>query len=556
MFKKYLVFILVLTMIVGMLVGCNGKTDDAKIDASEQSTEVLGEIAKVEQVINIGAGEEMKTLDPNLNNDSVGSAILNHAFEPLVIDDGSGKVIPGAAKSWKVNEDGTEITFKMDENAKWSDGKSVSAKDFEYSFKRIADPTTGSEQAGRLLIVENGEAVLEGEAELDALGVKAIDDSTLKIKFNVIGDYPLRAIANLLPVREDIVSGNPDRWSLNKEALRISNGPFNIVEWKPNEQVILEKNNLYRDVKNVKLDKMVYHFIPDSSTALSAYVAGKLDAVITVPDSQVQKLLVENEEFHLVPEFSLYYLEFNSKAKPVDDLRVRKALTLAVDRKAITEKVLGGGEMPATGIIPYGVIFDGVDFRKDRNKDENYDIDVNGANLEMAKELMAEVGYPNGEGFPGLVITCTAEAGSQRLTEAIVEMWRSNLGIEVEIEAMEGQVMIDKLAAGDFQISYFGIGGDFPHPLNILDMYMSGSGMNFNGYSNSDFDDFINKAKTAKTTAEVVKNYHGAEDLWMSQYVVGPLYYGTAKILIKDHVKDYKIIKGYRIFTNAYVEGN
>jgi len=555
MFKKGLAVILVLTMMVAMLAGCNSETDSGKESVEANSETKQGtdpKTEKVEQVVRVTLGEGGSSLDPTLTTDGDSVGMLIHLFEGLVRADGKGNILPAAAKSWEVSEDGLVYTFKIDEKSKWSDGKPVTSRDFEYAFKRLADPLTASELSADIFFMKNGLDVVNGEAKLDVLGVKVIDDSTLEITMEYPGDYGLKCLDSKFPLREDIVSSDPDRWALDVGKLGICNGAFKIVELTHNDKAVLVKNDLYRDAENVKLDKAVFYFIPDSSTALSAYIAGKLECSARVPKSQVQTLLVENPEFYLDAVFGIEHLEFNTKEKPLDDVRVRKALSLAIDRKALAEKVVGGGVLPATGIIPYGYIADGVDFKKASEAD--YGIDVNGANVEAAKKLMAEAGYPNGEGFPRLVISAEAVQTSQRMSEAFVEMWKNNLGIDVEIAAKEFQILYDEMQTGDFQIAGSMIYPSVIHPIAVLDTYITGSGTNYTQYTNKEYDDLVNKGKFAADVSEGRRYFHQAEDFIMDKHIVAPLFYMTNKVLVKDYVKDHKMINGYHDFTRAYIE--
>ncbi len=561
--------LLVVCMVLGVLAGCSstptnttGESTDsaANTESTKSSESTSSSTAKTdstdsgkEKVIRITLGEGAKTYDHTLNEDGDGTGVLIHMFDALVYED-RGKVVPAAAKSWDISSDGLTYTFHIDEKSMWSDGKPVRAQDFEYAFKRLANPMTASGVAGSAFFIKNGIAVVNGDLPVEELGVRTIDDSTLEVVMAAPGEYSEKSLLNLFPLREDIVSADPDRWALDPATLGVSNGAFKCVELKQNESMTLVKNDKFRNADKVKIDKMEYYFIPDSSTALNSYLAGDLECVARVPASQVQTLLVENPEFYLTSSFGLEYLEFNTAVKPFDDERVRKAFSLAMDRKKLAEKVMGSGVIPAAALVSPGYVVGDTDFRN--YSEESYDIDISGPNVAMAQQLMKDAGYPGGKGFPKVILTSEAVSTSQRMSEAFVEMWREHLGVEVEISAKEFQVMYDELREGDFQVVGNITVAGFAHPLAPLDIFIKGSDMNFTNFTSPVYDKLVHEAKMSLDKDVAVQKMHEAEDFIMNKHIIAPMFYTVERILVKPYVVDYQVINSYRDFNYADVDSS
>lgn len=556
MFRKSIVVFLVLTLTLFTFVGCNQETSQPSqsSEPSEPSgNEDMGE-EKEAQVLIYNFEDNPTSLDPGIAEENVGINVLCNTYEGLIKIDDAGNPVPAIAKKWDVNEDSTEYTFFLREDAKWSDGKPVTAHDFVYAWKRAADPETASQFAYFFYYLKNGEEIVEGNISPEELGVEAVNDTTLKVTLESPISYIFNifAFSTYFPVREDIISADPDRWTLNGKI--VSNGPFIVNEWKQNEEIILLKNENYWNAEEVKLDEIRLQFIKEAATALAAFEAGQIDGSMLVPPTEIPRLLAESDEFRIYPALRNEYLEFNTKAEPFDDIRVRKAFTLAINRKDITSKVTLGGEKPAVGVVPFGIKLGGEDFREVGG---TYDIDPNNAKIEEAKKLLAEAGYPDGEGLPPIKLNIRSGSNQQRVAEALVEMWKNNLGLtDIELLPQEAKVHYDDLIAGNYQVGTASWGADYAHPMTFLDMWMTGSGFNETGYYNEEFDELIKKAKLSMDVNKSVEYMHQAEDLWMSQYAVCPLYFLGGPDLMKSYVKDIVInATSVRYFDKAYIEG-
>lgn len=542
--KRTMILMLVLCLI---LVGCSTakETADVKPEETAENNERLFTYAINGNPFNI---------DPTLAYENNGIMVITNAFEGLIEMNDKGEPVPAVAESWTSNEDFSEYVFNIRKDAKWSDGKSVTAHDFVYAWRRAADPATASEFAYFMYYLKNGEAVNYGEKSVEELGVVAVDDHTLKVTLeepiNYI--YHIFAFPTYFPVREDVVSENPEKWTLEGSTY-ISNGPFVMKEWKQNEAIILIKNEQYWGKNQVKLDQVDLQIINDSNTALVAYESGQIDGSYSVPSTEIPRLLVENSEFYLHPSLIIEYIEFNTLAAPFDDIRVRQAFSYAVNRKDITDKITLGGESPAFGLVPYGIQLGGLDFREAGG---TYGIKADASNIDEARALLAEAGYPNGEGLPEIVLNIRSGGGNQRLGEALMEMWKQNLGVDnIKLLPQEDKVHYTDLSAGNFQFGTAGWLADYPHPMSFLDMWMTGSGYNNTGYNNETFDELIKKSKVAKNTEETLKYLHDAEDLWMNEHVVAPMYYSSQTVLVKDYVKGFQFTPTTLVyFKNVWLE--
>ncbi|MTI68668.1 MAG: peptide ABC transporter substrate-binding protein [Firmicutes bacterium] len=569
MIKKALAILLILGLVFTSVVACGNNDveptnddqvkEDTKDDTEDnkkedEPKEEPKEEPKVEQVVTYNMGADPETLDPGKATENVGFNVIINTFEGLTNLDENDKAIPGVAKKWDVNEDATEFTFYLRDDAKWSDGKPVTAYDFEYAWKRVINPETASDYAYQLFYLKNAEDIINGEASIDELGVEVIDERTLKVTLQGPVSWMLEMFAfpTYFPVRKDVVEENPDTWALEADTI-VSNGPFKISEWSHNEEVVMVRNENYWDKERVKLDKYIMTLINEDTTALAAFEAGDIDGTDGVPRAEIPRLQAENDDFMILPDLGLYYYTFNNKVEPFNNEKVRKAFTLAIDRSAIVNTVSMGGETPATGVVPVGINIGGEDFREAGG---DYDIDPNKAKIEEAKKLLEEAGYPNGEGLPEITLNYNTNENHQRIAEAVQEMWKKNLNVNVTLGNAEWKVHLSNLSEGNYQVARIGWGADYAHPMTFLDLFISASGNNYTQYTSEEFDDYIRKAKSTIDIQKANDYMHKAEDLFMERYTVCPIYFASDPELMKSYVKGWrKSPLGYLYMDKAYIEG-
>ncbi|WP_288222296.1 peptide ABC transporter substrate-binding protein, partial [uncultured Clostridium sp.] len=351
-------------------------------------------------------GEDPDTIDPTLNTSSGAGSIIDNAFEGLMRLDENEKAKPGVAEKYEVSDDQLVYTFHLRKDAKWSDGQPVTAKDFEYSWVRALTKDTAAEYSYQLYYIKNAEKFYNGQATREELGIEVVDDYTLKVTLEAPTAYflELTAFTTYMPLREDIVSANPEGWATEPETY-VSNGPFKLVQWDMKDQLVFERNEEYWNVKEIKLPGVVYKLVTDQNTAYASLKSGEFDMVDTVPPAEI----AGGQEEGLVkiyPNLATYMLVMNvgkqstlpeDVKKALSNEKVRRALAISIDRKSLTENVTKSGQVPAYSFVPKGILNEkGEDFA-----DREY-YDANTPNIEEAKKLLAEAGYPNGEGLPTL----------------------------------------------------------------------------------------------------------------------------------------------------------
>ncbi len=540
--RKFLVIMLAITVIAASLAGCAGKTTTSK------------------NTIRYDIGAEPKTIDPALNSAVESGTVILNCFEGLTRTDENEKPIPGVATSWDVSPDGLTYTFKLRSDAKWSDGKALTAKDFEYAWKRAMNPATAAEYANYFYYIKNGEAYNKNKANADAVGVKATDDTTLVVTLENPTPYflALTSFPTYMPVKKDVVEANKDTWATKPETY-VSNGPFVLKEWRPKDRLVLEKNANYWNTKEVKLDRLEMTMIEEATSRLAAYKSGQLDYIESPPSQEIPNLLAKGEA-KAIPYLGTYFFSINvtsklasvdpQAAKVLKDVKVRKALSLAIDRDALVKNVVKGGQEPATTFVPPGVPA-GTNIPDFKNKDYY----APKGDVAQAKSLLASAGYPNGQGFPKIVLLYNSGSGHQNVAQAVQDMWKKNLGINVELQNQEWKVFQTTRTSKDYVIARDGWIGDYLDPTTFLDVFTSDSGNNNPGYKNTAYDAKIAAAKKEADPAKRAVLLHDAENMLMADAPIIPLYYYKNIAMVKDYVKGArKSMLGFVYFDKAYVQ--
>ncbi len=535
--KKHLALIMALMMIIGTLAGCAPSQNEApstetepaeqteSTDTQESTESEPEEMAEeVEQTLIWNLGSEPKTLDPGLNTAVDGGDIINHLFEGLMREV-NGILEPGMAKSYTVSDDKLTYTFEL-RDAQWSDGQPVTAYDFEYAWSRVIDPETASEYAW-----------IFDEANVDSF--RALDEKTFEVTLEVPSPYflGLTAFFTFMPVREDAVeSGTDGMWAIDP-AKSIANGPFVLADYATGDKLVLEKNEKYWRADEVNLERIEALMIVDQSTALTGYESGQVHVIDDMPTAEIPRLLAEDPTFMILPYDGVYYYIFNTKVAPLDDVKVRKALTLAIDRTAIVETVLKGGQRPAKNMVSQA--------SRDANGDVfaevagSFGIPMDGSGVEEAKALLAEAGYPNGEGFPEFTLLYNTSESHKAVAEAIQEMWNQNLGISIQLANQEWAVFQDTRRSQTFDIARGGWIGDYSDPMTYLGLFLKGASMNHAQWENPDYDALIEKASVedGQTRFDTLQE---ALKLVMEDHAYLPIYYYTDQIMVSEDVSNWE----------------
>ena len=536
--KKVLALILTAAMVVG-LAACGGSTsndaasttDETTTEASDnqtgdETTDTTEAAASTgEKILSVQVGPDPETIDPALNSAVDGGNMLLHSFECLLAVDENGQLVPGQAESWETSEDGLTWTFHLRDGLKWSDGSDLTANDFVYSWKRVCDPMVAAPYAETVLsMVEGYDKAIEGD--LDALQVAAQDDNTLVVTLNAPCSYfgSLAAFATLSPVQEATVTANGDAWATSAETY-ISNGPFYVSEWVPGSYIMMSKNPYYWNADAIKLDGIKWNLIEDSNAAYSAYQTGEVLMIKDVPTEEIPSLK-DNADFHVDPIIGTYYLSMNLERDAFKDARVRKALSLAIDRDYVANTLMQGTYSPADNFMGPGWIdMDGKQFKDNANGGQSY-IDVNNyeADLEEAKQLLADAGYPDGEGFPTISYT-TNDAGYHKVVAEYVQQAWAQLGIDLQVDIVEWASFTPMRRNGDFDVARNGWVGDYSDPSNMLDLFLSTNGNNDGKFNNADYDAAIYRSRETLDPTERSKALHDAEDILMEETGCIPVAY-------------------------------
>jgi oligopeptide transport system substrate-binding protein len=546
--KQLCAVALAATLGLSVLTGCGSKTED-KAGAGAAGS-------KQEMTYNLGA--DPKTLDPGLNASVDGGIVVENLFEGLAKLDAKNKAVEGQAEKWEVSADGLTYTFKLKKDLKWSNGDPVKASDFVYAWKRVINPDTAAEYAYQMYYIKGAEAANTGKGSLNDVGVKATDDSTLVVTLEAPCSYflELTAFPCYFPLDEKAVGSNPE-WA-NDAKTYVSNGPFKMTDFKIKDQIVLEKNENYEAKNDVKLDKLTMKLIAEETSAWASYKSGQFDMVDVVPLSEIQGA-VKDKSATTFPNLGTNFISVNvsDKAKSVDpnaakalsDSKVRKALGLAIDRQAIVENVTKAGQIPAHSYVPEGITgADGKDFAGKKYFDPKGDV-------EQAKKLLAEAGFPEGKGLPTLTLLYNAGNGNNELMQAVQDMWKK-VGINVELQTQEWKVFQSTRIAKQFVIARDAWLADYTDPMTFLDMFLSNSQNNNPGYNNPKFDQAIKDAKNETDATKRLAIMHQAEDMLMEDMPVIPIYYYTQTKGIKDYVKDVRVSPlGFVFFDKAHIEG-
>ncbi|MFD2443879.1 peptide ABC transporter substrate-binding protein [Bacillus sp. CGMCC 1.16607] len=558
--KRNLFMSIFFTLIL-VLAGCT-TTEKTDSDKKEDPKE---EVKDEKKVLRTNNHSEPGALHPGLAEGTHDSWVIDHVFEGLTVKAPDGTIAKGMADSWETSEDGLTWTFHLKDGMKWSNGDPVTAGDFEYAWKFALDPNSASSYAYQLYYLEGGQEfnnvgadVLEkyneevAQAEKDGkeppakpvisedqlkpardkVGVKALDDQTLEIKLAQATPYflDLTSFYTYYPINKTVAANNPDWY---KEASTfVSNGPFFLKEWKHKESITLAKNESYYDASKVNLDEVFLYVIEDNNTAWQMYQTGDIDLLDQLPSEVTGKLIAENApDFHNAAELSTYYYNLNSDKKPFNNPKVRKALSMAIDRQTIVEHVAQGGQMPAYGVVPPGMPDVSGDFRE--NAGALFEENVDEAK-KLLEEGLAEEGLKE---FPKVTLLYNTNEIHKVIAEAVQEMWRKNLGLEnLVLENVEFQVKLDREKAGEYMISRAGWIGDYVDPMTYLDLWLTDGPYNDANYSNKEYDALVNKAKQTMDVTERMDAMHKAEQILMDEMPIIPVYYYTRPHVYKDNV--------------------
>jgi oligopeptide transport system substrate-binding protein len=517
--KKWTQSLLLVTSLALVAAGCSSKESGSGADG------------KVAQEITVNAMSEPPDLDPALATDTTSGWVMDHVFEGLYTKDKEGKPVLGTASKADVSEDGKTYTFTIRDDAKWSDGSNVTAEDFEYAWKRVLNPDTGSSFAFYLYYLKGAEDYNKGKGKVEDVGVTAKDEKTLVVDLEAPLSYfdELLTMWTFYPVKKDTVEENKN-WAAGADTY-VSNGPFKLTNWKHDSEVVIEKNKEYWDNKVVNLDKVTYKMVNDATTYYQMFKTKELDLIQTLP-SDVVAQEKGSKEYSEVPYFGTYMYMFNVDKEPFTNEKIRRAFTLAVDRESLTKNVTKAGETPAYAFVPGGVDTGDGDFREQGGAYFE-------SNVEEAKKLLEEGMKEEGwSELPAVTLTYNTSENHKKIAEAVQSMYKKNLGVDIKLSNQEWKTYLDTTQQKNFQMARMGWIGVLVDPVVILDYYLGDSPNNRTNWVNDKYDKLMADAKVEQDTAKRYDLLHQAEEVLMEDLPFNPIYHYTNNYMTAQNFKD------------------
>jgi oligopeptide transport system substrate-binding protein len=555
--------LLALTMVgTTILGGCGSDSsggtqtiDDIAAEAGTEEVAAEVDTTDVAQELTFVLSNEPDGIDPAVTSNSFAVPFLCQCFEGLVTYDSDGEIAPGNAESWESNDDMTVYTFHLRDGLKWSDGTPLTASDYVYSALRVMTPDTTAQYLTMMTdYIVNGQEYYDGTASAEDVGIKALDDNTLEFTLKDTCPYFVDLVSMWVyfPVQEATVTANGDKWT-NTADTYIGNGPFRMVELNDGESIVLEKNENYWDADNVTLEKLTFRYILDTSTALTAYESNEVDGIREIPAGDVARLKADNAGVVTEPNYGTVYYDINCSVEPYDDPLVRKALCLAIDREQLINNVAQVDGEPAYSFLAPGYVVDGTDITEGRS-----DFGLSStADVEAAQAALAEAGYPDGEGFPTVQLSFYTSDTVKKIAEAIAEMWKTNLGINVEVTSADWAVFYSDVQNGDYEVAAMGWSADYVNPMSFLPLLYTGDVLNNSFYSNTEYDAVVDQIKVESDSEKFAELVEQADEIASNDYAVLPLYYKSNNYLIKDYVSGvYMVSSGNLYFKNAKVSAH
>lgn len=492
------------------------------------------------QIYHVGNGSEPQGLDPHVVTGVPEHNILIALSEGLTASNPKGgENVSGAAKSWKISEDGLVYKFFLHENGKWSNGDSVTADDFVWSWKRILTASLGSQYPDMLYYVVGAEDYHKGITDdFSKVGIKALDDLTLEVTLKnptpffigLLSHYSTWPVHKETVLKHGSIDDRNGLWT--RPGNFVGNGAFKLKEWELNNKIILERNPHYWDANTVKLNEIHYYPVSNIMTEDRMFRSGQLHLTYDTPSQKCPSYLESNPNMRTSPYMGQYFYRINTKNSILQDVRVRKALSLSIDRKTIVEKVTQCGEKAAISITPPGA--------NGYFPQTSLDFDP-----QKAKQLLIEAGYENGEDIKGLEILFNTNENHRKIALAVQQMWKQNLGISVELVNQDWKVYLAREMIGDYSISRAGWIGDYEDPNTFLDLFRPNRGNNKTGWVNKEYDRLIDLANKTMDQDKRYKLLNAAEEIIMDELPILPIY---------NYVKDYQISSDVKGFYPNYLD--
>lgn len=530
---------LLLTIVFAMsifLAACGGSDDagtDSDANDSDATEETDGEekLADVQE-LSVNIKTEPPSLHPGTSTDTTSSAVLDQIFEGLTRVNQDGEVEEGMAESWEVSDDELTYTFHLREDATWTNGDPVTAGDFEYAWKWVLDPENAdTDYAYQLYPIKNAEDAKENGGSLDDVGITVEDDHTLVVELEQPTEYflELTAFYTFYPINEEATSGNKD-WATDAGDDYVSNGPFELVSWDHKDNIVIEKNEDYWDADTVKLETITMHMINEESTALQMYESDDLDwigdPIDSVPLAAIPTMK-DAGELEISDRAGVYYYTLNTEEEPFDNQNIRKAFALSLDRTSIVENITQGEQKPAMGLVPPSIF---------EENEEGYFADND---VEKAKEYLEkgleELGVDK---LPTVKLSYNTDEGHEAIAQAAQDIWKKELGVEVELNNEEWNVYLDSLGEGDYQMGRIGWIADFNDAINFLEIFETVGGNNYTNWEDEEYQALIKESRTELDPDKRREILRDAEEVFMDHMPIVPVYFYSNLYAHKDNVKN------------------
>jgi oligopeptide transport system substrate-binding protein len=488
-----------------------------------------------EGILHYGNGTEPQGLDPHVVTGIPENHIVRALFEGLAVKNPfTLEPEPGVAERWETSADGLTVTFYLNPNARWSNGDAMSATDYVWSWHRALSPAMGNQYAYMLYPVKNAEAFATGKLDdFDQVGVKALDDLTLQVTLaaptpffiQLMDHYSTFAVHRPTIEKFGKATDRFTKWTRVENM--VGNGAFTLTEWKLNRRIRIEKSASYWDREKVRLNGIVFYPTENLSSEERMFRVEQLHYTQTIPLDKIPVYrAMENSPYVNAPYLGTYYYLLNTKEPPLDDVRVRKALSLSVDRERLMKTVMHSAYIGAYSITPPNTL-------------GYYPPKLFGHDVELARQLLAEAGFPGGKGWPELELVYNTSESHRKVAVALQQMWKDELNIHVAITNQEWKVYLDSVDEMNFQMARRGWIGDYVDPNNFLDLFLCGGGNNSTGFCNAEYDDMIqHQAPLATSREQRYAIFTAAETMLMEQMPIIPIYTYTSSHLIHPSVKD------------------
>lgn len=505
-----------------VLTGCGSR--ETAIDSGNRT-----------QTLHFGNLSEPTDLDPHVINSLQDFNIVLALFEGLTsYHPQDVSAVPGAATHWEASDDAQTWTFHLREDAKWSNGDPLTARDFAYAYQRMLSPKMASEYAYMLFPIKGAEEYLSGKTtDFATVGIEVPDDTTLRLHLHYPVPYlpALVAHSSWFPVHQATIEAHGamdqrgSRWT--RPGNLVGNGPFVLSEWKPNQFISVTKTPTYWDADKIRLNEVRFYPIESTSSEEAAFRSGQLHITTGIPIDKLAAYQTDPEMNQFLLQHTIlatYYYRFNVRKPPLDDVRVRRALSLAINREQLVSKVTLGGQVPARNLTPPGIA--------------GYIAgDMLTGDAAEARRLLAEAGFPGGEGFPEMEILFNTSDGHRRIAEAIQQMWQQELGVQIGLYNQEARVQSDSMREGNYTIARMAWIGDYLDPSTFLKLMVTDGGNNQTGWANVDYDRLVDEAKNTVDQDARYALYRQAEQILIDESPIAPIYFYVNSSLIRPEVK-------------------